>query len=368
MQINNRRLLILIPRMGGGGAERVVSIIANNLCVVYDIQITTLVSNESFYLLDKRIKFTSACYKINRKSKITRAFNIGKNFINSVFYVRSEIKKFNPQIILVLLEEMDIVSFLATRGLNGFKIINSERNDPTRRNRFYQYILQFIYKHTDFLVCQSSTVLNFYKMVPANKKIVIPNPIDFSIYPNKVEESYPLKIVTVGRLVKQKNMTLLIKAFAEVANKQQDVKLIIYGEGPERNKLEECIKCSGLNGKAFLLGSERDVLNKIKDAAIFAFPSDFEGFPNALIEAIALGIPVITTDFATGIAKEIVTEEFGIVVPCGDVNRFANALEELITNGYRREKMRKGDRFALDKFNVSRVVSAWKSLFHNLTS
>lgn len=357
-----KRILILIPRMNGGGTERVVSVIANYLCGEYDIQITTLVSRESFYPLNASISFTSACFEINRSSKFTRLASMCRNFIRSILFVRETIREYKPQVILSFIEEMDITAFLATRGLTGFKIIYSERNDPTRRSRMFQNILERIYKTADGFVCQTETVSRYYSMVDAGKKSVISNPVDFSLFPQKTEESRPLKIVTVGRLVKQKNILLLVDAFAKIADKYPSVKVFAYGEGPERNRIEERIARHHLENRFFLPGKTADVLNTIKDAAVFAFPTNFEGFPNALIEAVALGIPVVTTDFATGVARDLVPKENGIVVPCNDVEAFSSALDELLGNDEKRNGIRNSSRNTLQSLSVQNIATTWKKM------
>ena len=126
-----KKVLIFIPRLGGGGAERVASIIANYLVEKYEVQITTLVSGESFYPIKDSVKITSANCRINRNSKIARRISMGKNFLRSIVFVRKTIKEDKPDIVLSFLKEMDTVTFLATRGLRGLKWVCSERNDPT---------------------------------------------------------------------------------------------------------------------------------------------------------------------------------------------------------------------------------------------
>lgn len=360
-----KRVLILIPRMGGGGAERVVSIIANSLSEQYSLQITTLVSNESFYELKSTVKLTSAQYKINRANKITRLGSMGKNFIASIFFTRRTIREYKPDIIFSLLEEMDIVTYIATRSLNGFKWICSERNDPTRRNKKLQRILEKIYQRCDILVCQSKTVADYYSMV--KKKCVIPNPVDLDNYPVRVGEATPPKIVAVGRLVPQKNIEMLIEAFSLIEKKYPDVSVTVYGEGPERETLENQIAMLKLENKFFLPGANRNVLETIRDAAIFVFPTDYEGFPNVLVEAIAMGIPVVSTNFATGVAKEIVDANVGLVVPCGNTTEFAKAMDALLSNPEKREHIRAISRGAIEPFKVEKVIEKWNYLFKSLT-
>lgn len=359
-----RKILILIPRMGGGGAERVASIIANKLSHEYIVQITTLVSEKSFYCLDTKVKLTSANYVINHKNNVTRLASMGKNFINAIFYTRNVIKEYRPDIVFSLLEEMDIVTYLATRNLKGFKWICSERNDPTKRNPALQKVLEKIYCGCDILVCQTKTVEKYYSMVK-NKK-VIPNPVDIQSFPQRVEESKPPKIVAVGRLVPQKNIGMLVESFSMIAHQYPNVHVTVYGEGPERKKLENLIRDKNLQGRFGLPGSTQDIIEHIKDAAIFALPSNYEGFPNVLLEAAAMGVPIVSTDFETGAAKEIINENVGILVPLGDARAFATALSTLLANEKLRKHIRCVSRAAVEPFEVDKVATMWEVLFKTI--
>lgn len=364
MTERKKRILILIPRMGGGGAERVVSILANNLCHKYCIRIATLVSRGEFYKLDPAVEVVSANYDIKQNSVFARRFSLGKNLISSVFFIRKNIKEFNPDIIFPLMKEMDMTTFFAVKGLKGFKTISSERNDPTQRSWFYRCFLKRIYHNTDMLVCQTKYIVKYYNNV--KHKTIIPNPVDVKQYPKSVPEGTNKKIVSVGRLTGQKNFLMLEKAFAKIAKQYPDVTVTIYGEGPQRQLLEQVIEQDGLKDRFILYGASKDVLNEIKDASIFAFSTNFEGFPNALIEAIALGIPVVTTDFASGVAREVVNEKAGIVVPVGDVDAFANGLKDLLDHPEKRNYIRNHSHEVIEPFAIDKVIAKWDNLFQTV--
>ena len=117
----------------------------------------------------------------------------------------------------------------------------------------------------------------------------------------------------------------------------------------------------------FLPGTTCNVLEEIRDATVFAFPTNYEGFPNALVEAIAMGIPVVSTDFATGVAKEIIGEDVGIIVPCGDTNAFAEAMDILLANPEKRAYIRSVSQKAVESFAVEKVIEKWNCLFESLT-
>ena len=364
MTERKKRILILIPRMGGGGAERVVSILANNLCHKYCIRIATLVSRGEFYKLDPAVEVVSAKYDIKQSSVFARRFSLAKNLISSFLFIRKSIKEFKPDIFFPLMKEMDLISFFAIKGLKGVKRINSERNDPSQRTVFYKKALKTVYKNSDMLVCQTQFIADFYSST--KNKVIIPNPVDVKQYPKSVPEGTNKKIVSVGRLTGQKNFLMLEKAFAKIAKQYPDVTVTIYGEGPQRQMLEQAIEQDGLKDRFILYGASKDVLNEIKDASIFAFSTNFEGFPNALIEAIALGIPVVTTDFASGVAREVVNEKAGIVVPVGDVEAFTNGLKDLLDHPEKRNYIRNHSHEVIEPFAIDKVIAKWDNLFQTV--
>ena len=367
-ETSKKKVLILIPRMGGGGAERVVSIVANHLCAEedYEIRLNVLVSGESFYPLDPRIDYRSAGFEVNRKNKLTRMISLGRNFLGAISYVKKVIREYRPDVVFSLLEEMDIVTYYALKDKRTCAFVCSERNDPTKRNKPLQKLLERIYKTVDLFVCQSQTVADYYSMVPESVKTVVPNPIDFAKIPERVEESKPPRVVAVGRLVKQKNFPMLIESFATVAAAHEDVTLTIYGEGPERGTLEAQIEALGLSDRIILAGAHKDVVNCVRDAAVFAMSSDYEGFPNALVEAISVGVPVVTTDFPTGVGRELVTEKVGAVVDCGDAEAMAKALSDLLSDDERRANIRAEGYRVTRPFAVENVVKMWEDLFSKL--
>jgi len=350
--------------MTTGGAERVASIVANSLCNRYEVFVYTLVFNESSYMLNDSVIYKGAEISLNRKNKFTRLCGMGVNFGRSITNVRKVIGDFKPDYVISFLVEMDIVTFLATRGLSGFKWIVSERNDPTRRKKVVQKLLKYIYQKADILVCQSKMVAEFYDTV--RKKTIIPNPIDISGFPEMAGEVVPMRIVSVGRLHKQKNFSMLIEAFAGICERFPQTTVTVYGEGPERGHLQKRIDELGLQDRFLLPGKTTKVWDEIKDAAVFAFPTNHEGFPNVLIEAMAMGLPVVTTDFATGVAREIVNDDVGIVVPCGDCKAFSVALCRLLENDEKRAWIRQHSCKAIEPFLQEKVIKMWETMLDGM--
>ena len=141
----------------------------------------------------------------------------------------------------------------------------------------------------------------------------------------------------------------------------------IYGEGELRAQLEDLIKENNLQDKVFLPGASKQVLKDINDAEVFAFSSDFEGMPNALIEAMALGIPCISTDCSPGGAREFINSyENGILVPCNDIAEMAKAMEYMLENKNEAEKMGGKAKNIVKDLAPNIIAEKWMNIFKML--
>lgn len=178
--------------------------------------------------------------------------------------------------------------------------------------------------------------------------------------PEIIEERKPMEIVASGRLDPQKNFSLLIEAFSMVLKEINiSVTLKIYGEGPQRNTLQSQINELRLGDKIILEGSVSDLHDRINGAALFVLSSNYEGFPNVLLEAMAMGLPVISTDFQSGIARELIGSENGIIVPVGDVRALKSAIVKILNNKIYRLKMRKNNPYVREQYNIDTIIKKW---------
>ena len=355
------KIMFIIPRMNGGGAERVVSNLANAFSASNKVMVCTLVSNESFYdFNNKNIEFTSAGYSINRKNKISTINSYRKLFFKSLNFLKRKIKEFEPDCVISFLIETDILTYLVTRKNKNILRINSERNDPTRRKKYIKLILKHIYKKTDLFVCQSEKIYEYYNYIDSRKKVIISNPIDESKLPKVLKAEVNHNIVSVGRLTEQKNFELLINSFIIAKNSiPDDCKLYIYGEGKLRKKLEEIIKNNNMEEKIFLPGAKKDILNIISDSALFVMSSNYEGFPNALLEAMSLGIPVISTDFYTRVARDLIKENGGIIVAVNNEKDMTEAIIKMMNDTDFRNKCRSNNIEISKKYTINNISSQW---------
>ncbi|MDM5373080.1 glycosyltransferase family 4 protein [Bacillus bombysepticus] len=350
------KIVFVVPNMGFGGAERVISILANSFVNKgYEIKILIINSDgESVYNLNPKIeieKIPSASIK-----NIYSMYKLIKS-------IRRIVSKYNPDVIISFMNDTCAITSLATIGME-YPIIYSERNDPLNTNqgtkdRMYRYIVERLAKG---FVFQSDGAKALYPKRVQDNAVVILNPIDTRKLPSYYSGERKKEIVSVGRLQSQKNQEMLIKAYSNIANKYPEYNLIIYGEGDLRESLQQKIECLGLKNRIFLKGNISNVLDEINKASIFAFSSDYEGLPNALIEAMALGLPCISTDCSPGGAAMLINNyENGILVPTGDEKNFAAGLSYLLSHPSNAIDMGIKARRIVERTKESNIVSDWEN-------
>lgn len=354
-----KKCLLLIPRMGNGGAERVMATIANNLCEECDVQIVTMTDAESFYALDDKVKITGLGQNVNRKNKVTLLWSMATGGIKTFFALRKQIKKEKPDVILSFLQSANMMAILLKMFGGKFRLVVSERCDPAERgfgNRFFE---KHFYRKADVTVCQSKKVMEFFKEKDRKKMVVIPNPIAASAIPPRFEGERRHTVVGVGRLSEQKNFEMLISAFAKLPKQFSDYTLEIYGGGPLEDKLNKLIEEKGLTDRAALMGVKKNVMHYISDVALYVMSSNYEGFPNALAEAMATGLPVISTNFSTGVASDLIGEENGMVIPVGDEAALVGAMEEMLSCEEKWKNMSQENRKLLTTLSEKNVMEMW---------
>lgn len=358
-----KKILFVITGLTSGGAERVMCTLANNLCEDYKVKIATVQSCESFYPLDNRVETMQFAKVVNKKNSFTTFVTRVASALTGISRLKKVIKEYKPDVVISFLPVSNMITLLV-KMLTKFKakLIVSERNDPWEYSKFNKWFEKKYYSKADVIVCQSEKVKTFFKEKDREKCVVIENPITKDAIPKFYEGERLKKIVGVGRLVKQKGFHVLVDAFSKLPENFNDYTLEIYGKGSIQEELQSKIDSLSLQDRVFLMGAKKSVMNYVKDASLFVMPSLKEGFPNALVEAMATGLPVISTDFRTGIAKDIVKEENGILVPVNDEKALLNAIVELLSDKDRRDKMSKENVKIIDTLDEKKVVNKWVKL------
>ena len=350
--------------MSPGGAERVVSNLANSLIDSYEVTIILLFKNKPFYNLDNRIQllYCSDEYVINK----TRIKSILIQ-LQLIYKIYSHIKKNDVKLAIGFMTTTNIFSVIASKMAN-IPCIVSERIHPdySSLTRFWIRIRLFIYPFSYKVIVQTEAIKDYYlSFLEEDKLQIIKNPLSDSLIAKsdpKINRK-PI-ILSVGRLSHQKNHQMLIEAFSEMDLKNWQLHII--GEGRKRNDYEKLISNHGLEQRVKLIGNVTNIADYYNASSIFAFTSNFEGFPNALTEAMAFGMACISTDCPSGPSELIKDNENGYLIPVGDKVKLKERLHSLITDETIREKFGAEAIKSTATYLTKNVTSEWENLFNTV--
>lgn len=324
-----KKIDIITKAMTSGGAERVIAQLANYF-TEKDIscRIITTENGEVMYPLHEEIDVVAIGKKSNNKV-IDRILRYKK--------IRSIVQKNKPDVVLTMPEDTGIYTILALIG-TGIPTYVSERNNPWVMPdvKITRLLRKVAYPFAKGIIFQTQMAKSYFPQYIQKKGVVLQNPVDATRIPKPYLGERKKVFAAVGRLEPQKNFPMLINAFSEFHKEEKDYKLVIYGEGREHSNIENLIKELHLENFVLLPGRNMDVLNCINDCAAFILSSDYEGMPNALIEAMCMGMPVISTDCPSGGPREIIeNEKNGLLVPVNDPQRMAQAMFNIIKDDQR---------------------------------
>ena len=359
--MNNKVLMFYINAINGGGAERVIIQLAHHFSLegYESILVTSFVDHTFEYEVPKNVRRISIEQDEIDRSRLSRNYH-------RIVELRKLIKKYHPLAIISFMAEPNTRAIIATRGLKTKNIV-SVRNDPTREysGKLGCFVGKVLLPIADGCVFQTEDAKGWFPIKLQKKSAVIMNDVKeefFSIERSNVED-----VVIVGRLNKQKNHKLAISAFAQIANKYPDVKLRLFGDGNLRNDLLRQIQDLGMESRVVLHGSTDDVVSVLKHARIFVLSSDYEGMPNCLMEALAAGVPCISTDCPCGGPKMLIKNGYnGLLVPINDENALSQAISSLLEDTSNAEKLGENAKQEAKKYHPELIFSQWKKYVESI--
>jgi len=283
-----------------------------------------------------------------------------------MWFYRRVVRQESPDVVASFSTKSDLIALLGKLlfHLPG-QLVVSERADPHTRARHMQAACNALYRWSDAIVCQSQGVAAFYgARLPKANVFVIANPLDENCVAEPMVTERVPTVLAIGRLSEQKNHRLAIRAFRRVRMTHRDLSLKIYGAGPLEEILREFIREEHLEGDVTLEGVHTNVIRKNSRAALFLFTSSHEGYPNALLEAAATGIPVVTTNFSPGTARDLIEEGVnGYIVPVGDEDAVVGAALKALSGDLPPEGLVASARQVRERHHTARIVDAWLSVF-----
>ncbi len=362
-----------------GGMERILTDKLNYLIQNYNYEIYAITTDQKekniFFPLNKKIKHIDL--------EINYLDDINKNFFKRILiYIQKQkehekklkniINEIKPEILISLGDEDR--TFIYKFKNKNIKIVrehhfnkkhllqNEARNFIYKLKAYYMYFkdIYLVDKYDEFIVLTEEDKENWH-----NKKIKsIPNFINN--IPEKSSNCENKKIISVGRLEYQKGYDILIDVWNIISKKYPDWILEIYGEGIERESLQNKINKLGLEKSFILKGAVKNIQDKYLESSIYVMSSRYEGMPMVLLETMACGLPVVSFDCPCGPKDIIKNNEDGFLVPFGNMEQMAEKIEELILDEEKRKLFGKNARKNIQRYSQEKVMSEWKELFENL--
>lgn len=351
------RVLIILSALGAGGAERVVSL----LCREWvdrgrDVAIVTFASPgaQSYHALHPQIRVIHLGVDSPPFSKFSGLF---RNLIR-VPKLRKVLRREAPDLVISFLTKINVLTLLACRGLDIPAVV-CERNNPLRQGAHPLWWKLHEWLRRGMLVLQTHASFEALALRNSGPIRIIPNPLQLG--PARARADMRT-IVAVGRLVPQKGFDILLRAFSRIADQYPDWSLAIWGDGPEREHLLRERDSLGLDGRVTFPGVSDRPGGWIESGSLFVLASRYEGFPNALVEAMAAGFPVVSFDCAWGPGEIVEHGRDGLLVPAEDEISLARALAELISDPQKRRLLGRAARRNVGRFSTDRVFAQWEEL------
>ncbi len=350
-----KKILFYMNSIHFGGAERVIVNLANKFSdrdyeVIF---VTSFKCNEEYTLQNKINRL------ILEEKDIQQSF-FKKNFFRTI-KLRKVCKIEKPDIVISFMAEPNFRAIVATMFL-GIRTLISVRNDPNKEypNRLFRLISKILYPLASGCVFQTEDAQKWFSKGIQKKSKIILNHVDEKFY--KVNFKGKRKnIVTVGRLEPQKNHKLLIEAFSKIANDFLDENLVIYGDGSQVQKLGKLTKKLGIEDRVIFMGATKEIQEKIKDAKVFVLSSDYEGLPNVVMEAMTLGLPVISTDCPCGGPRMLIgNNKSGILVEVCNTEEMVNAMRKILSDSAFAECLSNNAKITARKFEPDKVFKQWE--------
>lgn len=351
-----KHIAFYINVLTDGGAERVMSQLANQFVEHgYRVSLITSFKAEGEYPVDSSVKRIYL-------DELQDFGNRLKRNIRLIIRLRKVINRIRPDVLVSFMQEPNFRAVLATRGIKKVKTVVSVRNDPRMEyaGRIGNFVGKYILPLADRCVFQTEDAKSWFPKSMQKKSKIIINEVSQKFFTQKWNPKGQ-KIVSVGRLTEQKNHKMLIDAFYEVSHDFPESTLEIYGEGPLRNELQSKIDNMKLTDKVFLKGNVNNIEEVLSHTSIFVLPSNYEGMPNALLEAMAVGVPSITTDCPCGGPKMIIDNGVnGILTPVSDYRKMANAIKAMLNSPDRMLEISNNAKKTSTKFEPINVFREWE--------
>ncbi len=352
------RITIVTLSLQRGGAEGVIARLCNDaLAGRYEVNIVTCMNREVQYELDDRIVIHVIDDADQKYSNLIERFVVRRKRLSRI------LKELKSDIVISFLPEPNFLVLSLKRRIHC-PVVISVRNDPVREysNRVYYSLMRYFYPKADGYVFQTEMARDYFGFDRriTEKAAVIPNALAKDYMNLELSKNRNGHIVHVGRLDSQKNQKMLIKAFAEFSGEAEEYTLDIYGAGRLDSELKAYAAELGLGDKVVFHGNVDGLKERIQDAELFVLTSDYEGIPNSLMEALAQGIPSISTDCPCGGPGYLIEDGInGRLINVGDVKALVQSMREILNNRELADTMSKNAIESVRRIYPDKINDMW---------
>lgn len=352
--MKNKTLMFYINAIHDGGAERVIIQLAHRFsrlgyrCVL----VTSFVDTREYPVPEGVIRVSIENQQIEQ-SRLKRN-------LSRIRVLRRLIKRERPAALISFMAEANFRAILAC-ALTKTKCIVSVRNDPNVEyaGRLGRIVGKYLLPFADGCVFQTEEAKLWFSQRLQKKSAVMMNQVD-ELFFDTERAAEPKGIVTTGRLNPQKNQAMLIRAYARIAGLVED-ELYIYGAGELQKELLALIGSLGLGGRVHLPGASDNVPGILSGAKLFVLCSDYEGMPNSLLEALAVGLPCISTDCPCGGPAMLIEQgKNGVLIPVGDEKALAARMLWLIREEKIARRMADEAKKRAESFRPDEIFARWQ--------
>lgn len=359
------RVTFVISNLDSGGAERVVSILCGHLAE-RGFQVTLITLNDS---VPDHYRLAPAVNRVRLQLRPLRGSWWSRRLSNVgwIVQLRKAIKNSAPDAVVSFMDAINVMTLIATLGTK-IPVIISERVDPRRHDAAFPWnrLRPLTYPRADALVVQTERVASWAKrVVPPRKVWVIPNPAiptSSTERPLDVTLPPPPFALAMGRLTHQKGFDILIRAFSRCAASDPQRSLVILGKGPDESALKKLADQLGIPNQVHFSGVASEPTAVMRRACFFVLSSRYEGFPNALVEAMTAGLAVIATDCPSGPRELVEHERNGLLVPPEDVAALSDGMSLLFENAGLRRRLGESAAGIVSRLGIDEVGKQWETL------
>ena len=354
-----KTIALYISSISKGGAERVIVNLAEYFYSRgYKVLLVTTRKEKEEYQISEGI-----IRQISEPSSGEMTGGRIDNFRVRFCKLKDIWRKERPDVILSFIGKNNLMAILTSLGLK-IPVVVSVRGEPTEEyyNRWMRLMAKGLFHFAAGVVLQTGRCYSFFPKAVRKKAVILKNPVHSNFFRERFEGEREKTVAAVGRIDENKNHELLLRAFAGIAEEFPEYRLVIYGEGEKRKELQELAGKLGMEERISLPGNVDNVAELIYKISLFVLPSNTEGMPNTLIEAMLLGLPVIATDCPCGGPAELITHGVnGLLTPVGDAEKMKEALRMVLGNCQRADEMGREAAKLKMVYNAETVYKSWES-------